>query len=762
MFNISDTKSKHLLDEALKEGFVEIVVFVLIVLGLPGVGKTHLKFLLLDKLPPRLRTSTICAETPIRIEIRTISGTRIQNLEGIWNEVDDKEMIDVVAKMILVAEPNFLRTKPNQGLFSRITSFFQPKTQEATSAGARLPTFSPSSEKRPTSTGASARSEPVISKSCQKAMKRLMDRLVQSISKLKNDSSLSKATSQRISKQILRSKWVYFIDSGGQPQYHELLPLFVRHISAAVCVVRLPDKLDEIQSVEYFEKGERIGAVQRSQLSAKGTIQSLVNAMQSFSDQEEPPKIILAGTHLDKLEHSSPATVSDCEHSSITSRPCHKAADGIETLEDKDKILLDMLAPEFFEQLIFYSYDMKKLIFPLNTLNPGEQEKKNAQLIRQAVEASGGKRVKIPIWWYIMELLLQELAKEMGRGVLSRFECLEMANLLGIEEDSFDAALNFFNKLNVIKYCQDVLPGVVFIDSQIPLDKVSELVHQSYLLRQPSHIAAQSPFPITGEWLHFRDHGVVSMECLKTFDRHYVPGIFSEKNLTKLLEDLLVLAPIPPPSWVKVIETSRAAKDTYFVMPSLLLTLSEAELDKRRFTSPVASTLLIRFPHGSRRAGVFCCFVVHLIRYCGWELLLDAKEPLYRNCITLRLTTSPPCLVTVIDSNSYIEVYADATDRVSANEYTGLLPVIKQSILSGICAACSALKYKKTKPQLTFFCPHTVSASCDRHDTVKPHTATLTLDRKYWSCDLKPKLFSELEPSHLIWFGVPTSESFTY
>ena len=190
-------------------------------------------------------------------------------------------------------------------------------------------------------------------------------------------------------------------------------------------------------------------------------------------------------------------------------------------------------------------------------------------------------------------------------------------------------------------------------------------------------------------------------------------------------------------------------------MPALMLTLSEAELDKHRVTSPVAATLLVRFPHGSRRAGVFCCFVVHLIRYCGWELLLDAKEPLYRNCIKLRLLTSPPCLVTVIDSNSYIEVHADTASQVPTSKYAGILPVIKQSILSGICAACIALNYKKTKPQLTFFCPHSTMSSESQLQLVKQHTATLTRDRKYWGCDLLPNCFGTLQSSHLIWFGIP-------
>ena len=717
-----------------------------IILGLPGVGKTHLKYLLLDKPPPRLRSSTTCAESPMRIEIRTISGTRVHNRKGKWKEIDNEDMLDTVAKMIIFAE-SALSQKSDQSLLSKIARLFQPRSHMTSDNGAKLPALNSLPEI----------SVPTISDTCHRAMKGIMNKLVQRISKLKSKLCSDEAPAESSSEPAFgsSSKWVYFTDSGGQPQYHELLPLFVHQISSALCVVRLTDNFDEVQLVEYYDHGKRVGAIQQTQLSVKDTIQSLVNTIQSYCAQDRPPpKIIMVGTHLDQLEekslqHSAPKQKSRSSHYAaaevINQAPCD-----METLKEKDKQLLEMLKPEFSDQLMYYTRDMKKLLFPLNTLNPGEREKVIAQSIRDAVEASGAKNVKIPIWWYIMELLLQELARELGRGVLSRTECLEMASLLNINERSFDAALNFFDELNIVKYSPDVLPNVVFVDSQIPLDKVSELVHHSYLLRQPEE--AEPSIPVDGKWEHFRHQGVVSIECLGKFNQHYVSGIFSEKDLSKLFKKLLVFAPIPPPKWVKTNAKSTTDEETHYVMPSLLLTLSDAELEKHRVSSQVAATLLVRFPHGSRRAGVFCCFVVHLIKYCGWDLLLEAKEPLHRNCIRLQLLTSPPCVITLIDSNSYIEVHMNITEEVSRNEYINLFPMVKHSILNGICAACSALNYKKTKPELTFYCPHIHQPKELKN---KQHTVTLTPDRKYWRCDIIPQLSGPLSEHHLIWFGLP-------
>ena len=729
------------------------------------MGKTHLKFLLLDQRPPHLRTSTICAEIPVRIEIRTITRTRVQTVEGKWSEIEGEDMFDVVAEMILLAEPESSSEIHPHVTDDSVAAAQKPKKKSVfTRFINRLKKRSTSVEhlEATDSTQASASALPqasLDSSACEKAMNVIINKLTQHITKMKGKIYEGKE-SLLSCKQRLKSKWVYFTDSGGQPQYHELLPLFMRRISSALCVIRLPDKLNEIQSVEYFKDGKQIGAAQCSQFTSLDTVKCLVNTIQSYANQDNPPKIILVGTHLDKLEEQS---THDTEG---------LAADSRETLEDKDRQLIEILEHDFSDQLVYYSESSKekRLLFTLNTLNPGEHENIAAQSIRRSVEASGTKGIKIPIWWYILELMLQELSKELGRGVLSRAECLEMVHLLGIEEDSFNAALVYFDELNIIKYSPDILPDVVFIDSQIPLDKVSELVHHSYLLRQPTS-------SLDAEWRHFRDQGVVSKECLKTFDRHYVPGIFSESHLAQYLKQLLVLAPIPRPEWapcLKQLQQSDAGKaesdETHFVMPTLLPTLSEGDLEKWRIFSPVAAPLLIKFPKGTRRAGVFCCFIIHLIRHCNWKFLLNKEEKLYRNCVRMHdIIDSPPMSIVLIDSNSYIEVHVNATTGIPISEYTSLLPTIKQTILSGIFSACRALKYDLTKPEFAFYCPHTIpsekltkvmisSTVSSSQPTKTQHTASLTADRKYWKCDLDTAgiYFGPLEePTHTIWFGKP-------
>ena len=361
--------SKRLLDEAMTAGFVGVTIVVCVVLGPPGVGKTCIKCLLFDQRPPHLRSSTICAETPIRIEIKRMSEARIQTLKGNWKEVKGEQMLDTVARMILLAEQDpsspldteiitkeatVKVTTKQKNVLTKIINWITKHYKEDASGDkkAAAPIISPIGDSEGgVSTKAIACTLPADA--CQSAMKNIMDKLVKCIMKLKSEGGELVALSHPLTKQLLRSLWIYFSDCGGQPQYHELLPLFVRHISSALYVTRLTDKLDEIQAVEYYDEGKCVGIPQQSQLSAKDTIQCLANTIQSYSTQDKPPSIIMVGTHLDQLEEKLKQlslSEANCQPSSDATAQCSAqppAGERIETLEEKNKQLLEMLEPEF-------------------------------------------------------------------------------------------------------------------------------------------------------------------------------------------------------------------------------------------------------------------------------------------------------------------------------------------------------------------------------------------------------------------------------
>ena len=77
-------------------GYVETSVTKCLILGAAGVGKTHLKHLLLKKNPPKQRTSTGLAEAPIRAMV-CVGGKG----EDDWFVVgDDHALLNVIGGII--------------------------------------------------------------------------------------------------------------------------------------------------------------------------------------------------------------------------------------------------------------------------------------------------------------------------------------------------------------------------------------------------------------------------------------------------------------------------------------------------------------------------------------------------------------------------------------------------------------------------------------------------------------------------------------
>ena len=75
-----EAENRKLLKEGLKEGAVKMRYIIIITIG-----------------PPELCTSTICAETPIRIEVkvRVISDIKLRTSGEQWIEVNNEGMLEL-------------------------------------------------------------------------------------------------------------------------------------------------------------------------------------------------------------------------------------------------------------------------------------------------------------------------------------------------------------------------------------------------------------------------------------------------------------------------------------------------------------------------------------------------------------------------------------------------------------------------------------------------------------------------------------------
>ena len=703
----------------MKHGHVLVNIVNMLVFGPAGTGKTNLKHLLTDKPPPLQRDSTPCMEKPVRI--RPVSNAKFKTTGRGWEEMSQSKLRNLLAQIIAKLPKE--STDPSSAL--RVAeSLKKMTTTEVISVSDQQ--ISDSDEQisdydEPFSYYSDDSSlDQLISDSnffdkffvplkLDKAIDEVIASVVSGVAeelKPATQGTDQLPSSDQQEGELFDSNWVYVTDCGGQPQFHDISPLFIKHISVALIVVRLIDELSSFPSDEYYKDGQLVGSPHASHMTLGETLQSLIRSIESHTSQDKKPKMIFVGTFLDQLK-------------------------SLDTLIKRNQEILDMLPPDIKKLLVYNDLALNNLIFDLNTISRDDDSLATANRIRIAVERSIPLQVKIPIWWSFLDSLLQSLSATLGRGVLSKQECLRLATRFRYLLKDLEAALVFFDNVCIAHYYPSILPNTVFVDAQIPLDKITELSQHAISLRN-AEVKSRSTLSTRGieaEWKRFRDEGIVTVEFLRPFKKHYVKGIFSPEDMLLIMKNLLVIAPIP-----LVESTTHQAK---FFMPSLLKSAPIGELDKVRSSSV---PLAIHFPSGCIRSGVFCCTVVDVMRRLGWEAVLPSGDPILfaKNCIQFRYP-SRPCVISLVDSFSRIEVYVEAPPPLRKV----LCPIVCSQLMESIKAACVVLNYSNDTPKTAIICPCKKSGN-------KLHVADVSVDG-YWMCSLHAREWGELSDQHRIW-----------
>ena len=709
----------------------------MLVTGAAGSGKTSLKYRLFGKELPSVRCSTALAEAAIRAISHEIVGT---DLTG-WFRVSTDELMGMLGSALKAGIPTEKRKSPS-GTPEAATKYSEPddsklstiasshvesplkSTVETTVTGIYEQSTTQSSNddsKQSESDHHSIHSSPfptaetslaVTTNSVPAQVIAAKGELVQLVEKAEG------------SNRFLELQWIHFIDSGGQPQFHEVLPAFIRNTTATIFVMKLSERLDEHPKIKYYDKNGRLcGKPFRHALSNDQMLQCCVRTIHSRPSREgKHSKTLIVGTHRDR------------EYSCSESRT------------KKNRKLINMLAPSLQEQLVYYRLG-SEVIFPINAKKPKEQDHQVCVEIRKQIEDKkcAPPPYKIPVGWFLLE---QGIIKASKGGVISKTECLGIAVALNINAKALETSLQYFDDLNIFLYFPSVLPEVVFSDPQVPLNKVTELVHFSYSLHSDRgrttaflgkvtklfcfHSSRQNERPIEaleGKWLQFRDKGIVTLEMFQSerFSAHYIPDLFSPADLIKLFQRLLIIAPL---------------SSTEYFMPSLLQMISPEDVIKQLpSSSSSALPLLVHFPAGCAQNGIYCALVVYLLSKYQWKVALSSDGTpvcVSRSCIRFQLP-GKPVYITLVDSFTFFEVHVEASGTL----YHKFCPSIREAIFSGLKAAAKSLRYKNSTPVPAFCC------KCSS----PPHAATPVIENFYLICTRSTNI-GRLTKQHSVWLDV--------
>ena len=519
--------------------------------------------------------------------------------------------------------------------------------------------------------------------------------------------------------EVLLSHSIRIVDSGGQPQFHELIAIFLAHISGFISVFKLNEALSEHGEVVLYDDGQPVNDPYESYYSHEQVIRHDLQAIQSEAIQsgmEEMPNLAFVGTFLD-------------EH--------HKCS---ETPDMKDKqlhsIITDILPPEMQKCVITPGGSLKKATFRINARNPSDQDFEKVDRLKEALMSRS--RVKprdLPLKWHGLEVALHMLMEELKRQSLSRKECEFIAHKLGFDPASLNAALDYLRELNIIAF-YDMLPNVIFGSSQVILDKITELVRYSLELKRGCYIAG-------GSERRFVQQGIISLEFLESPDlsKHYIKELFEPKDLLKV--------------FISLLRVSEVAVNEYIV-PSVL-EVSSIYPFSPALEGNMCSSFILHFSRNCPMFGIYCCTVSSLMSDAGWKLLTKGGEEVQvaRNSIAFAMPGNWkdfPGIVTVLDPLSfYLEVVLELPATLASEHRSRLFPEIRNTCLDAVKKAMKTLHYEASPPDVSFLCPKP-SSVCSR----VPHPAIVVEPLNIIKCSLEPCVSHPLTAEQKIWLPKAT------
>ena len=430
-----------------------------------------------------------------------------------------------------------------------------------------------------------------------------------------------------------------FLDCGGQLAYHDILPLFVNIPAIYLNVFNVSEELtkcpiDELCSTE----GNKMNAA-KSALSVAEMVTRSVMTVRSLADRKVPllpnvtceskPRVILVGTHLDKLDET----------------------DSDEKLKASNEILQNalQLKSRLLERAIVRNKKSQLMFFPVNNklyADKSHQLRKHCKckhchatknlkgkITKQAMEDA--VKVDVPVKWYLHQLL--ELSQS-EKPFYSYSELYERCRVEGSVTDvgEFHAMVTYFHALGLLIHLCGADVGhtedsacLVFTNPSYLFENISKL----YLV--------QFEEVTEGDKILLKHEGKLTRDALRELGVQLNPDHFMD-----LLVQLFIGA-----------EIKSQEEDRILFVPSVLTSSPDDAAPSGVSTGPQGESLgfAVTFENTSFiPCGVFTGMSARLQNALRWEIF---TEPISRKHMTFTVGTEGT--VTLFDHATHISVNMD-------------------------------------------------------------------------------------------------------
>ena len=470
---------------------------------------------------------------------------------------------------------------------------------------------------------------------------------------------IAKANSSNI--PSLGDVWdiINFLDTGGQPEFVNILPAISSSIALTFIVFNLSKSLDDFVHVQHNVNGDPSFEPYYLDCSNVEFIKRLIVSSENY------------------LESIAPLKSIQRENGGSDPKLCYIGTHALNVSEKKVKEIDDRLSSIANELELhrrsFWGSPKPQLmrLFPIDLFPIDEKESFEDIIedIRDNIQKQVHKRdyYEVPITWFIFLLNMQRLCDIRNVSYISYDEAVDVwrgENVTNNDwktrsdlenqhpsasRDNSDVhnVLLFFHFMGMLFYYHEVkeICNFVFIDRQWLFEKLTELVETKYKMQYSK-----------------KD---ISAENYEKFTREGRLNINIITNLNINLQGIQPLFFIYLLNHLNIVTPIDLEKNDYFmpcVLPSFPLKhYSEKIIGFDKYYGTIQHVpLLVGFKNGPMPHGFFCHLIVELLRHLpkGWNpplLSTSRMQHVYNNFITFFTTTGHG--VSLFYKIGYLEVH---------------------------------------------------------------------------------------------------------
>ena len=504
------------------------------------------------------------------------------------------------------------------------------------------------------------------------------------------------------------------IDTGGQPEFHEMLPALITGPAINLLVFKLTKNLQDRYEIEYRLHSGNSKPYKTSLTHEEMIFRSLSsiaclthssigwNIGEDLEKDKSESAAFLIGTHRDLVEQERVATFNEHLRAKLKS------------------------SRELFGTNLVQSHSKDQVVFAIDNIKDKDEIEHLQKSLNRVIEERFHE-VTVPTSWYAFSLKL----RKRKAPILSKKFCIKIAEECGIPEETFMSALWYLHhRVGLLMHFPEVegLRDVVIIQLQVIFDRITSLITSQFTFEEIGHAAAVSDFS---------DSGIFTEETLRKLSTKERDQL-TPTRIVSLLQCLHIVTQL------KIKGKMRRVEKRYFMpcalKPFVLGTASSAHVVSDLCPPP----LLVWFECGYTPVGVFCCLVVYLLEITDgpkWSLV-DQRH--YRNKIKFNVG---PHLdeVSLVAYPTYIEVRVER-EHLIPEPLGQLCSTILTTLDSAMETVTKSLHYScHSQHFFGFYCPSCPS-SYPPHPAVKLNTDSCVL-----KCVLSPH--TSVMPDNSLWYN---------